>query len=290
MAARAYIVFLLSHTLPPLAVSRNEFVSIGESAISQWGYTDGSPVPGMGLDATAGNQPRGTQVSSSYTVFSTAHGALLCTLYACRSPSTSCMRSACSRSRTPSTSRASRSATSSRATSPTMARAPASTVRSQRNGECIPQMRHHVAAPLTVDDGMGGGSSVTRNVLFNFCRESSDHGPFNSCVRSFALLLRFDPARDPLLSACAAGTARCTSGTSRTTRRRSSRRTTRSRTTGSSQTTTPRAWPWLAAWHCDSGNPSLFLGAAWRLTTTTGRPSTTRTTTSSSPPPREPVS
>ena len=45
------------------AVNRNEFVSIGESAVSQWGYTDGSPVPGMGLDATAGNQPRGTQAS-----------------------------------------------------------------------------------------------------------------------------------------------------------------------------------------------------------------------------------
>jgi len=44
-------------------VTMNEFLSIGESAISQWGYTDGSPVPGMGFDATAGNQPRGTTVS-----------------------------------------------------------------------------------------------------------------------------------------------------------------------------------------------------------------------------------
>ena len=52
-----------THATPPSAVSRNEFVSIGESAISQWGYTDGSPVPGMGLDATAGNQPRGTVVA-----------------------------------------------------------------------------------------------------------------------------------------------------------------------------------------------------------------------------------
>jgi hypothetical protein len=43
-------------------VTRSEFVSIGESAIVQWGYTDGSPVPGMGFDATSGNQPRGTQV------------------------------------------------------------------------------------------------------------------------------------------------------------------------------------------------------------------------------------
>jgi len=43
-------------------VQRSEFVSIGETAISQWGYTDGSPVPGMGFDGTAGNQPRGTSV------------------------------------------------------------------------------------------------------------------------------------------------------------------------------------------------------------------------------------
>ena len=29
-------------------ISYNEFSWIGETAISQWGYTDGSPVPGMG--------------------------------------------------------------------------------------------------------------------------------------------------------------------------------------------------------------------------------------------------
>ena len=44
-------------------VTKSEFFSIGESAVLQWGYTDGSPVPGMGFDATAGNQPRGTEVS-----------------------------------------------------------------------------------------------------------------------------------------------------------------------------------------------------------------------------------
>lgn len=44
-------------------IDKNEFVSIGESAISQWGYTDGSPVPGMGWDARAGRQPRGTVVT-----------------------------------------------------------------------------------------------------------------------------------------------------------------------------------------------------------------------------------
>jgi hypothetical protein len=29
---------------------------------SQWGFTDGSPVAGMGFDARGGNQPRGTRV------------------------------------------------------------------------------------------------------------------------------------------------------------------------------------------------------------------------------------
>jgi hypothetical protein len=44
-------------------IDQNEFVSIGETAISQWGYTDGSPVDGMGWDARAGDQPRGTRVT-----------------------------------------------------------------------------------------------------------------------------------------------------------------------------------------------------------------------------------
>jgi hypothetical protein len=48
------------------SVTKNEFVSIGESAISQWGYTDGSPVPGMGFDGSAGNQPRGTYVGYNF--------------------------------------------------------------------------------------------------------------------------------------------------------------------------------------------------------------------------------
>ena len=47
------------------SVEANEFFSIGETAISQWGYTDGSPVPGMGWDATSGNQPRGTVIKDN---------------------------------------------------------------------------------------------------------------------------------------------------------------------------------------------------------------------------------
>ena len=44
-------------------IVQNEFLNIGETAIAQWGYSDGSPVPGMGFDLTAGNQPRGTTVA-----------------------------------------------------------------------------------------------------------------------------------------------------------------------------------------------------------------------------------
>lgn len=33
------------------SIVNNEFLGIGETAISQWGYTDGSPVPGMGESA-----------------------------------------------------------------------------------------------------------------------------------------------------------------------------------------------------------------------------------------------
>jgi hypothetical protein len=38
-------------------------------------------------------------------------------------------------------------------------------------------------AGVNFDDGMGGGSILTRNVLANFCRESSDHASFNSWNR-----------------------------------------------------------------------------------------------------------
>lgn len=38
-------------------------------------------------------------------------------------------------------------------------------------------------AGINFNDGFGGGNNVTNNVLFNFCRESGDHGPFNSWDR-----------------------------------------------------------------------------------------------------------
>jgi hypothetical protein len=44
-------------------VTRSEFAWIGETAIAQWGYTDGSPVATMGFDGSRGDQPRGTEIS-----------------------------------------------------------------------------------------------------------------------------------------------------------------------------------------------------------------------------------
>lgn len=38
-------------------------------------------------------------------------------------------------------------------------------------------------AAINKNDGFGGGTTVTKNLLFNTCRESGDHGPFNSWDR-----------------------------------------------------------------------------------------------------------
>lgn len=38
-------------------------------------------------------------------------------------------------------------------------------------------------AGINFNDGFGGGSEIVENILFNSCRESSDHGPFNSWDR-----------------------------------------------------------------------------------------------------------
>ena len=120
------------------SITRNEFFSIGETVISSWGYTDGSPVPGMGFDATAGNQPRGSIVALNY-----AHEIGLWT------KQNSFVFQSESFNNT-------------------------YTANIAFNGP---------RAGINFDDGMGGGSSITHNVLANFCRESSDHGPFNSWNR-----------------------------------------------------------------------------------------------------------
>jgi len=38
-------------------------------------------------------------------------------------------------------------------------------------------------AGININDGFGGGNQITENLLFNECRESGDHGPFNSWDR-----------------------------------------------------------------------------------------------------------
>lgn len=37
-------------------------------------------------------------------------------------------------------------------------------------------------AGINFNDGFGGNSTLMFNLVFNFCRESGDHGPFNRCV------------------------------------------------------------------------------------------------------------
>ena len=38
-------------------------------------------------------------------------------------------------------------------------------------------------AAVNFNDGFGGGNEMKNNLLFNTCRESSDHGAFNSWDR-----------------------------------------------------------------------------------------------------------
>eukprot|EP00041_Stephanoeca_diplocostata_P013202 m.230408 g.230408 ORF g.230408 m.230408 type:complete len:487 (+) comp19259_c0_seq4:384-1844(+) len=38
-------------------------------------------------------------------------------------------------------------------------------------------------AAVNINDGFGGGTKISKNLLFNTCRESGDHGPFNSWDR-----------------------------------------------------------------------------------------------------------
>ena len=38
-------------------------------------------------------------------------------------------------------------------------------------------------AGININDGFGGDSNITKNLLFNTCRESGDHGPINTWDR-----------------------------------------------------------------------------------------------------------
>ena len=44
-------------------------------------------------------------------------------------------------------------------------------------------------AGINVNDGFGGGNDVNTNLIFNMCRESGDHGPWNRYL--FVKILKF---------------------------------------------------------------------------------------------------
>ena len=150
------------------SVVNSEFVSVGETAVAQWGYTEGSGVPGMGFDGTDGNQPRGTFVGYNvihevglYTkqnsfYFQSEVIATLIEGNIMYNGPRACVWGA--RARAP----------------PAPPPAPAK----EAHSNALPPSPPFVRSGITFDDGFGGGSVVTKNVIANACRESSDHGPF----------------------------------------------------------------------------------------------------------------
>jgi hypothetical protein len=53
---------------------------------------------------------------------------------------------------------------------------------------CLSTIRNNIMfnlprAAINFNDGLGGGTAIERNVIFNTCRESGDHGPINSWDR-----------------------------------------------------------------------------------------------------------
>ena len=52
-------------------------------------------------------------------------------------------------------------------------------------------------AGVVFNDGFGGGNVMESNLLFNFCRESGDHGPFNSWDRQMFVVRQPDDAGAP---------------------------------------------------------------------------------------------
>jgi hypothetical protein len=52
-------------------------------------------------------------------------------------------------------------------------------------------------AGINYNDGFGGGNNITGNILFNYCRDSGDHGPFNSWDRQMFLIEQPDDGGVP---------------------------------------------------------------------------------------------
>jgi hypothetical protein len=48
-------------------------------------------------------------------------------------------------------------------------------------------------AGINANDGFGGGDVISHNLVFSTCRESGDHGPFNSWDRYVLFSLSLEP-------------------------------------------------------------------------------------------------
>lgn len=145
------------------AVADNEFVWIGDSAIASWGYTVQQP------NASAPTLPTGTGIDGTTGIHpegTTLTGNLIheLGLYAKQN---SCYFQAKTAKTT------------------------------LHNNICFNGPR----AGVNFNDGFGGGNVLSQNLLFNMCRESGDHGPFNSWDRQPFLTLVGDGKTPSLVPA-----------------------------------------------------------------------------------------
>ena len=112
-------------------VDVNEFVWLGQSAVTSWGRTEGN-------DGTSGNQPRYSVITNNFC-HEIGHHQKQSSFYF-----------------------------------------QATTAQANVSNNIVFNIPR---AALNYNDGFGGGSTVAHNLLFNTCRESGDHGAFNSWDR-----------------------------------------------------------------------------------------------------------
>ena len=114
------------------SIAKNEFVWLGQSAITSWGEI------GMGNDGTGGSFPRYTSVTDNL-VHEIGHLQKQSSFYF-----------------------------------------QAITAEATISGNIVYNIPR---AGINFNDGFGGGAKVSNNLMFNTCRESGDHGAFNSWDR-----------------------------------------------------------------------------------------------------------
>mmetsp|Transcript_34287 Transcript_34287/g.79254 ORF Transcript_34287/g.79254 Transcript_34287/m.79254 type:complete len:919 (-) Transcript_34287:403-3159(-) len=114
------------------SIAKNEFVWLGQSAITSWGEI------GMGNDGTGGSFPRYTSVTDNL-VHEIGHLQKQSSFYF-----------------------------------------QAITAEATITGNIVYNIPR---AGINFNDGFGGGAKVSNNLMFNTCRESGDHGAFNSWDR-----------------------------------------------------------------------------------------------------------